>query len=81
MSSERISGLALVSPDTVEVELLCAATAEEAVTLSWRLEDRAGGSSVTEATCVCHVDTSRVTQTITVTLTDQGPGMVHSCQD
>ena len=82
MSSERISGLALVSPDTVEVELLCAATAEEAVTLSWRLEDRAGLGSVTEATCVCHEDTSRVTQTITVTLSDsdQGPGMVHSCQ-
>ena len=65
---------------TVKVELLCAATAEpEAVTLGWRLEDRAGGSSVTEATCVCHVDTARVTQTLTVTLTDQGPGMVHSC--
>ena len=81
MSSERISGLGLVSPDTVEVELLCAATAEtEAVTLGWRLEDRAGRSRVTEATCVCHVDTARVTQTITVTLTEQGPGMVHSCQ-
>ena len=81
MSSERISGLGLVSPDTVKVELLCAATAEtEAVTLGWRLEDRAGGSRVTEATCVCHVDTARVTQTLTVNLTDQGPGMVHSCQ-
>ena len=81
MSSERISGLGLESPDTVKVELLCAATAEtEAVTLGWRLEDRAGGSSVTEATCVCHVDTARVTQTLTVTLSDQGPGMVHSCQ-
>ena len=80
MSSERISGLGLVSPDTVEVELLCAAAETEAVTLGWRLEDRAGGSRLTEATCVCHVDTARVIQTITVTMTDQGPGMVHSCQ-